>query len=115
MTIAKRSQPQFIEQWADTGKLNGHIEEAFTGHELVKVFGRQEQSREAFDEHNERCSPRASRRSSSPGIIQPAMMFVSNINYVAVAVIGGLRVASGAISSATCRRSSSTPASSPSR
>ena len=86
--IAKRSQPQFMEQWANTGKLNGHIEEAFTGHEVVKVFGRQEQSREAFDEHNNALFNASFKAQFMSGIIQPSMMFISNINYVLVAVIG---------------------------
>ena len=96
--IAKRSQPQFMEQWATTGKLNGHIEEAFTGHEVVKVFGHQEQSREAFDKHNEALFNASFKAQFISGIIQPSMMFISNINYVLVAVIGALRVSAGAIS-----------------
>ena len=96
--IAKRSQPQFMEQWANTGKLNGHIEEAFTGHEVVKVFGRQEQSRAAFDKQNEALFNASFKAQFMSGIIQPSMMFISNINYVLVAVIGALRVSAGAIS-----------------
>ena len=113
--IAKRSQPQFMEQWAATGKLNGHIEEAFTGHEVVKVFGRQEQSREAFDEHNDALFNASFKAQFISGIIQPSMMFISNINYVAGRRdrrVAGRRPARSA--SATCRRSSSTRGSSPS-
>ena len=96
--IAKRSQPQFIAQWSGTGRLNGHIEEVFTGHEIVKVFGRQKESRELFDEHNQAVYEASFRAQFISGIIQPVMMFVSNLNYVAVAVIGAVRVGSGAIS-----------------
>lgn len=97
-TIAGRSQPQFIAQWGKTGQLNGHIEEVFTGHEIVKVFGRQVESREIFDEHNEAVYQASFKAQFISGIIQPTMMFVSNLNYVAVAVIGALRIGSGAIS-----------------
>ena len=87
-----------MEQWASTGKLNGHIEEAFTGHEVVKVFGRQQESREAFDQHNNALFNASFKAQFISGIIQPSMMFISNINYVLVAVIGALRVTAGAIS-----------------
>jgi ATP-binding cassette subfamily B protein len=98
MTIAKRSQPQFVRQWTITGKLNGHIEEAYTGHELVKVFGRTHESVAAFRELNEELYVSSFKAQFISGLIMPAMMFVANLNYVAIAVIGGLRVASGAIS-----------------
>ena len=98
MTIAKRSQPQFVRQWSTTGKLNGHVEEAYTGHELVKVFGRTDESVAAFRELNEQLYASSFKAQFISGLIQPAMMFVANLNYVAIAVIGGLRVASGAIS-----------------
>jgi ATP-binding cassette subfamily B multidrug efflux pump len=98
MTIAKRSQPQFVGQWATTGKLNGHIEEAYTGHELVKVFGRTDESVAAFRELNEKLYVSSFKAQFISGLIMPAMMFVANLNYVAIAVIGGLKVASGSIS-----------------
>ena len=98
LTIAKRSKPQFVAQWSTTGKLNGHIEEAFTGHELVKVFGRADESVAVFRELNGELYTSSFKAQFISGLIQPAMMFVSNLNYVAIAVIGGLRVASGAIS-----------------
>ncbi|MDT5039372.1 MAG: ATP-binding cassette, subfamily multidrug efflux pump, partial [Actinoplanes sp.] len=91
-------QPQFVEQWATTGNLNGHIEEMFTGHSLVKVFGRQHEASETFKEHNERLYASSFRAQFISGLIQPAMMFVGNVNYVLVAVVGGLRVASGTLS-----------------
>ncbi|WP_315097348.1 ABC transporter ATP-binding protein [uncultured Cellulomonas sp.] len=94
-TIAKRSRPQFMEQWAWTGKLNAHIEEMFTGHSLVTVFGRQAEAAEVFAERNEKLYESSFRAQFISGIIQPALGFVSNLNYVIVAVVGGLRVASG--------------------
>jgi ATP-binding cassette, subfamily B, multidrug efflux pump len=96
--IGKRAQPQFVKQWATTGRLNAHIEEMYTGHSLVKVFGRQEESAEIFAEHNEALFGSGFRAQFTSGLIQPAMMFIGNINYVLVAVVGGLRVASGALS-----------------
>jgi ATP-binding cassette subfamily B multidrug efflux pump len=96
--IGKRSQPQFVDQWATTGKLNGHIEEMFTGHSLVKVFGRQREAIETFEEHNQRLYASSFRAQFISGLIQPAMMFIGNLNYVLVAVVGGLRVASGSLS-----------------
>jgi ATP-binding cassette subfamily B protein len=96
--IGKRSQPNFVAQWGVTGKLNGHIEEMFTGHSLVKVFGRQEEAKATFEEHNQRLYASSFRAQFISGLIQPAMMFISNINYVLVAVVGGLRVASGSLS-----------------
>jgi ATP-binding cassette subfamily B protein len=98
MIIGKRSQPQFVKQWATTGKLNGHIEEMFTGHSVVKVFGREKESIETFDQHNEALYNASFRAQFISGLIQPAMMFVGNLNYVLVAVVGGLRVASGTLS-----------------
>jgi ATP-binding cassette, subfamily B, multidrug efflux pump len=96
--IGKRSQPQFVAQWANTGKLNGHIEEMFTGHTLVKAFGRRKESEETFATHNDALYNSGFRAQFISGMIQPAMMFIGNLNYVLVAVVGGLRVASGAIS-----------------
>ncbi|MCW0213884.1 MAG: ABC transporter ATP-binding protein/permease [Pseudonocardia sp.] len=96
--IAKRSQKQFVAQWRNTGVLNGHIEEAFTGHELVRVFGRRSEVEQSFEEKNERLFDASFRAQFISGIIMPSMMFIGNLNYVLVAVIGGLRVASGSMS-----------------
>jgi ATP-binding cassette, subfamily B, multidrug efflux pump len=96
--IGKRSQPQFVKQWASTGRLNGHIEEMFTGHTLVKVFGRQHEAAQTFTEHNDALYAASFRAQFISGMIQPAMFFIGNLNYVLVAVVGGLRVASGAMS-----------------
>ncbi|MEU1926625.1 ABC transporter ATP-binding protein [Streptomyces sp. NPDC019826] len=96
--VGKRSQPHFVAQWKVTGKLNAHIEEMYTGHTLVKVFGRQEGSARDFAEQNEALYEAGFKAQFNSGIMQPLMMFVSNLNYVLVAVVGGLRVASGALS-----------------
>ncbi|GAA3847091.1 ABC transporter ATP-binding protein [Streptomyces phyllanthi] len=96
--VGKRSQPHFVQQWRTTGKLNAHIEEMYTGHTLVKVFGRQEESARQFAEENERLYEAGFRAQFNSGVMQPLMFFVSNLNYVLVAVVGGLRVASGALS-----------------
>ncbi|WP_205752386.1 ABC transporter ATP-binding protein [Cryptosporangium phraense] len=95
--IGKRARPQFIGQWSTTGKLNGHVEEMFTGHTLVKAFGRQDEAREVFTAQNEALYQSSYRAQFISGLIQPAMMFIGNINYVLVAVVGALRVASGAL------------------
>ncbi|SCE87391.1 ATP-binding cassette, subfamily B [Micromonospora haikouensis] len=96
--IAKRSQQRFIAQWTHTGELNGQIEEAFTGHELVKVFGRQREVEAAFTAKNDELFRASFGAQFISGIIMPAMMFIGNLSYVAIAVVGGLRVASGTIS-----------------
>jgi ATP-binding cassette subfamily B protein len=96
--VGKRAQPQFVQQWQITGRLNGHIEEMYTGHSLVKVFGRAKESAEVFEEQNEALYRSAFRAQFISGTIQPLMMFIGNLNYVLVAVVGGLRVASGALS-----------------
>ncbi len=93
--VAKRSQKMFVAQWANTGKLNGHIEEAFTGHELVKVFGRQREVEEVFRQRNEALFQASFSAQFISGLILPAMTFVGNLSYVAIAVIGGYRVATG--------------------
>jgi ATP-binding cassette subfamily B protein len=96
--VAKRSQKQFIDQWKYTGTLNAHIEESFTGHELVKVFGRRRESEAVFAERNDKLFTAAFKAQFISGIIMPSMMFIGNLSYVAVAVVGALRVATGAMS-----------------
>jgi ATP-binding cassette, subfamily B, multidrug efflux pump len=98
LLIAGRSQKQFVQQWASTGTLNGHVEEMHTGHAIVKLFGRQKKAVQVFATENERLYQASYRAQFISGIIQPALQFVSNLNYVAIAVIGGLRVASGQMS-----------------
>lgn len=98
MQIAKRSQPQFIEQWSSTGKLNAHIEEMFTGHALVRVYGQQQAAAETFAQENERLHAATRKAQFISGTMQPSMGFIGNLNYVVIAVVGGLRVASGQLS-----------------
>lgn len=95
--IGKRAQRLFIAQWKSTGALNAHIEEAFTGHQLVTVFGRQRESEAEFKRRNEELYGSASGAQFISGLILPAMMFLSNLSYVVVAVVGGLRITSGAL------------------
>ncbi|NLE22339.1 MAG: ABC transporter ATP-binding protein [Actinobacteria bacterium] len=96
--IAKRSQKQFARQWETTGDLNGHVEEMFTGHNVVKVFGRQDQAIAEFDEQNEALYRASFKAQFISGIIMPVMNSVMNLNYVAIAVVGGLMIATGRIS-----------------
>jgi ATP-binding cassette subfamily B multidrug efflux pump len=96
--IGKRAQPQFVKQWSTTGKLNGHIEEVYTGHSLVRAFGQQEASAETFKKHNTGLYEAGFRAQFVSGLIQPAMMFIGNLNYVLIAVVGALRVAAGGLS-----------------
>jgi ATP-binding cassette subfamily B multidrug efflux pump len=98
VTIARRSQRHFTAQWTRTGEVDGYIEEVFTGHNVVKVFGRRRAAVEQFDRQNEDLYQASFRAQFISGIIQPAMMFISNLNYVAIAVVGGLRVANGTLS-----------------
>ncbi|HEU4515227.1 MAG TPA: ABC transporter ATP-binding protein [Nocardioidaceae bacterium] len=96
--IMRRSQRQFIAQWRGTGRLNAHVEEAFSGHALVKVFGRQREVEEVFARENEALFHASFRAQFISGLIMPTMMFIGNLNYVVIAVLGGLRVASGTMS-----------------
>jgi ATP-binding cassette subfamily B multidrug efflux pump len=96
--VAKRSQKLFAAQWANTGGLNGHIEEAFTGHELVTVFGRRREVEQVFRERNEELFRASFGAQFISGLILPAMTFIGNVSYVAIAVIGGYRVATGSMS-----------------
>jgi len=96
--IAKHSKKRFIAQWAHTGSLNAQVEEVFTGHSLIKVFGRQRDAERTFSEKNDELFEASFGAQFFSGIIQPAMMFIGNLNYVAIAVLGGLRVSSGAMS-----------------
>jgi ATP-binding cassette, subfamily B, multidrug efflux pump len=96
--IGKRSQKMFMAQWKSTGELNGHVEEAFTGHSLVKVFGRQQEVQEVFEAKNDTLYGSSFGAQFVSGLIMPTMFFIGNLNYVVIAVVGGLRVASGTMS-----------------
>ena len=96
--VMKRSQALFVSQWRRTGALNAQIEEAFTGHELTKVFGRRRDVEARFDAENEELFKASFGAQFVSGLIMPMMMFIGNLNYVAIAVVGGLRVATGTMS-----------------
>jgi ATP-binding cassette, subfamily B, multidrug efflux pump len=96
--VTKRSQPLFVAQWAETGRLNGHVEETYSGHTLVTVFGQQQAAQEEFDARNEKMYRASFGAQFLSGIIMPSVQFIGNLNYVLVAVVGGLKVASGALS-----------------
>ena len=95
--IASRSKKKFIAQWAHTGSMNGLVEETFTGHAIVKTFGRQKEVEQRFAETNEKLYSAGFGAQFISGSIQPVMMFIGNLNYVGIAIIGGLRVASRAM------------------
>ena len=96
--VGSKSQKLFAAQWKNTGRLNGHIEESFTGHDLVTVFGRQEAMRGTFDERNEDLYEASFRAQFYSGMIMPIMQWVTYLGYVGIALVGGLRVASGQMS-----------------
>ena len=96
--IGKRSQAHFVQQWKSTGEVNSIVEETFTGHELVKVFGRQDEVGARFGKVNDELRNASFGAQFVSGLIMPMMMFVGNLNYVIIAVVGGLRVASGTMS-----------------
>ncbi|HEX3932168.1 MAG TPA: ABC transporter ATP-binding protein [Nocardioides sp.] len=95
--VMKRSQGMFIDQWRRTGKLNAHIEETFSGNALVKVFGRQEEVERTFAEENDKLYQASFGAQFVSGLIMPTMMFIGNLNYVVIAVLGGIKVANGSI------------------
>lgn len=96
--IGARSQKLFAAQWKNTGELNGQIEESFSGHDLVRVFGRDADMLERFEERNNALYKASFGAQFVSGIIFPVMQFVSYLSYVGIAVVGGLRVASGGMS-----------------
>jgi len=97
MFVVRRSQKYFIAQWDSTGALNGHIEEVFTGHNIIEAFNQQDKTIERFDEENERVYEASFKAQFISGIIRPAINFLNNVNYVVICVVGGIRVATGLI------------------
>ncbi|WP_440589771.1 ABC transporter ATP-binding protein [Pseudarthrobacter phenanthrenivorans] len=95
--VARRSQEHFARQWKETGELNGHVEEFISGHEVIKAFGHQGQATEVFSRSNGRLARAAARAQYSAGVVQPLMVLMSNLNYIAVAVVGALEVIAGAM------------------
>ena len=95
--IGPRSQKAFTSQWACTGRINTRVEESFSGHALVQVYGRTEAVREAFAAENEELYAASLRAQFLSGIMMPVMLVIGNLNYVAIAVVGGAMVASGSL------------------
>jgi ATP-binding cassette, subfamily B, fatty acid transporter len=93
--IARRSQRLFVAQWTSTGRLNAHIEETYSGFTVVKTFGHQAAAREQFRRFNEEVYRASFGAQFFSGLVGPATTFIGNLGYVAVAVIGGLQVATG--------------------
>ncbi|WP_374152927.1 ABC transporter ATP-binding protein [Pseudarthrobacter sp. WHRI 8279] len=95
--VARRSQAHFAGQWTETGELNAHVEEFVSGHEVIKAFGHQAQAAETFGRSNDRLARAATKAQYSAGMVQPLMVLISNLNYIAVAVVGALQVIAGAM------------------
>jgi ATP-binding cassette subfamily B protein len=95
--VARKSQAHFSEQWTTTGEVNAHLEEYITGHEVLKAFGRQGMATETFTNSNDRLFRSSARAQYVSGAVQPLLVFVSNLNYIAVAVVGALQVTAGAM------------------
>ncbi|WP_427131860.1 ABC transporter ATP-binding protein [Pseudarthrobacter sp. S9] len=95
--VARKSQSHFTAQWNSTGELHSQLEEFFTGHEVIKAFGRQEASAAGFKDSNDRLTRSSARAQYLSGVVQPLMVCVSNLNYIAVAVVGALQVTAGAM------------------
>jgi ATP-binding cassette subfamily B multidrug efflux pump len=98
MVVARRSQKLFVAQWAATGVLNARVEETYSGHSIVKVFGHQREVERDFGAENDAVYKASFGAQFISGLIQPSMMFIGNLVYVAIAVAGGIQVAGGLIS-----------------
>lgn len=95
--IARRSQRMFIAQWTNTGRLNAHIEETYSGFTIVKTFGHRAHAEEQFRERNDDVYDASFGAQFFSGLVSPATVFIGNLSYVAVAVLGGVQVATGQI------------------
>ena len=93
--VGVRAQKRFVAQWKRTGDLNGHIEESFTGHEIVRVFNRDAEMIEEFDRRNEGLFEASFKAQALSGVMMPSMQFVQYFIYVLIAVVGALRVTAG--------------------
>jgi len=96
--VMRRSQKLFVEQWRRTGVLTTLVEEAFTGHDLITVFGRRRDVDAAFERENTSLFKAGFGAQFISGLIMPMMFFIGSLTYLAVAVLGGLRVAAGTMS-----------------
>lgn len=95
--FAARARPKFMDQWRSTGDLNGQAEEVCTGHAIVVSFGRQQEARARFDDENHRMYEASRSAQFTSSLIQPVMGLLGNVQFVAIGVVGGLRIASGAL------------------
>ena len=95
MLVAKRSQGYFSQQWKSTGRLNGHVEEVYTGHDVVKLFNKQQEEIDKFDQENGRLYKAGFRAQFISGVIMPLMRLINNLNYVVVCVLGAMKIISG--------------------
>jgi ATP-binding cassette, subfamily B, fatty acid transporter len=95
--ITRRSQRLFVAHWTTTGRLNAHIEETYSGFTVVKTFGHQAAAREQFRNFNDDVYQASFGAQFISGLVQPATTFIGNLGYVAVAVVGGIQVATGHI------------------
>lgn len=93
--IGPRSQKAFATQWQKVGRLNARVEESFSGHALVRVYGRERDAQEKFQEENEELYQASFKAQFLSGLMMPSMMFIGSLTYVGIAVLGGLMVASG--------------------
>lgn len=98
MQVVKRSQKFFIGQQSTLGQLNGHIEEMYTGHNVVKAFGHEKKAIAEFDEVNEQLYEVGWKAQFLSGLIMPMISFIGNLGYVLVSVVGGILVTKGRIS-----------------
>ncbi|MDT8909758.1 ABC transporter ATP-binding protein [Amycolatopsis sp. PS_44_ISF1] len=95
--LARRAKPQFARQWKATGALGGHLEDVYTGHDLVTAFGRWSQARETFGRYNDEVRTAGAEAQFRSGLVAPALTFLGNVGFVLIAVVGGVRVAGGAL------------------
>ncbi len=93
--VISRSQKYFVAQWDSTGALNGHIEESFTGHNIIEAFNQQNKTIERFDKENEKVYEASFKAQFISRLIRPSVNFLNNVNYVIICIVGGIRVASG--------------------
>ena len=96
-SIARRSRTLFVAQWANTGRLNAHIEETYSGFAVVKTFGHRASAQQRFDELNSEVYKASFGAQFLSGLVSPATLLIGNLSYVAVAVIGGYQVATGQV------------------
>lgn len=97
-TIGKRSQVHFTAQWEETGRINGHVEEMHTGHAIVQAYNHSDAAVEQFDDYNKALYEASFKAQFLSSVMMPMMNVLSNLNYVIIAILGGIKVASGTLS-----------------